>query len=139
MDVRKISFPPVLKSLKLNYGAIKWYTKHDKSLLVIAIRGKKTKKNCVVVTGNGNVATKPSCRGEGPLTSPSALTLAIHYMNGCDFADEYFLRTSKFLCSRSLVSVGNPEEESTCRINHEKDDVVSLTVSNSLKNCIKDF
>ena len=132
MDVRKICFPPVLKSLKLNYGAMKWYTKHDKSLLVVAFRDKKAKNNCVVVTGNGNVATKPSCRGEGPLTS-ECIDSYIQKMNGCDLADEYFLRTSKFMCSRSLVSLGNPEEEWTCRINHEKDYVVSLTVSSSLK------
>ena len=74
MDVCRKFFPPVLKSLKLDYGAMKWYMKQDNSLLVVAFRDKKAKKNCVVVTSNGNVATKTIV----PLTN----------MNGCGRADQ---------------------------------------------------
>ena len=88
MDFPRKFFPPVLKSLKLDYGAMKWYMKQDNSLLVVAFRDKKAKKNRVVVTSNGNVATKTIVTRQGAVDKPECIDTYNQYMNGCNCADQ---------------------------------------------------
>lgn len=88
VDVRRKFFPQELKTLRLDYLGMKWFLRQDKTLLTVAFRDKKAKKNCTVVTNDGSVATTEIRRRSGTIHKPTCIDHYNQKMNGCDRADQ---------------------------------------------------
>ena len=89
VQVNRKNFPPEHKTLKLNKQESRFYRSDDGSVLTVAWRDKKAKKNCLAVSTKASteIIAQTNKRNE-PVSKPALIDNYNSAMGGCDLMDQ---------------------------------------------------
>ena len=85
LNLNRRNFPPQLKQQRLAHLESRYYMSSDDKTLCVAYKGKKAKKEVVLVSTDADVSSDPTKKGT---VVPSVIVTYNQNMNGCDKMDQ---------------------------------------------------
>uniref|UniRef100_A0A2C9KFX3 PiggyBac transposable element-derived protein domain-containing protein n=1 Tax=Biomphalaria glabrata TaxID=6526 RepID=A0A2C9KFX3_BIOGL len=84
LNVNRLGFPKAVKSLISQHEEMKWFLHKEKTMLCVAFKDKKAKKNVIMVSTDAEVGTAKG----NDVDKPSMVDTYNRNMNGCDKLDQ---------------------------------------------------